>query len=106
MPFRSTRRFTLRADTLAVFCRALDFLGVSNDKEAAASAVRHADFAELRRQEREKGFRERVPGQEVFFRKGRVGGWRRHLTEAQVPAIEKAHAPMMAWLGCDRVTEE
>lgn len=99
LPVHLIRYEDLQADTLEVFRRALDFLGVHCDKKAVARAVCHADFAELQRQERENGFRERVEGQAMFFREGCVGGWRRHLSAAQVRAVETAHAAAMARLG-------
>lgn len=106
LPVHLIRYEDLRADTLGEFRRALDFLGVAYAPEDAARAVRHSDFAELQRQEREHGFRERLKDQEMFFRRGEVGDWRNHLDDAQVRRIETAHAVMMARLGYERVTKD
>jgi aryl sulfotransferase len=62
-------------------------------------AVRHADFAELQRQERDSGFVERMSRTAPFFRAGRNGGWRDTLTSAQRHAIEQCHAAVMARVG-------
>jgi aryl sulfotransferase len=99
----------LHAGTADVFCKVLHFLGVSFENEAvereeAARAVLHSDFCALQRQEREKGFAERLPGQASFFREGRPGVWRDHLTVAQVRKIETAHADVMARLAYGPVT--
>ncbi|WP_448192476.1 sulfotransferase domain-containing protein [Azospirillum sp. sgz301742] len=106
LPVHLIRYEDLWADTPGEFCRALDFLGIRYEEEAAVRAVRHADFAELQRQERRAGFRERAKGQTIFFRQGQVGDWRRHLSAAQVRTIETAHAAVMARLGYERMTED
>jgi aryl sulfotransferase len=110
MPVHPIRYEDLQADTGAVFRRSLHFLGFSFENEAAekdsvARAVRHADFAELQRQEREKGFVERSRKQQLFFRQGRVGDWRHHLSEVQARRIESAHGTTMDRLGYELVTE-
>ena len=104
LPVCLIRYEDLRADTSGVFRRSLEFLGAEFPDEAAARdavsrAVRHADFSELRRQESEKGFHERGAKQAMFFREGRSGAWREHLSKAQVRQIEGAHAATMARLG-------
>jgi hypothetical protein len=40
----------------------------------------------------------------LFFRQGRAGDWRRHLTDEQVLRIEDAHAATMTSLGYELVT--
>jgi aryl sulfotransferase len=110
LPVYPIRYEDLRADTALVFGRALRFLGVSfesayAEEEAILRAVRHSDFAVLQRQECENGFAERSETQESFFRAGRVGDWRRHLSEAQVRRIESAHAPAMTRLGYQLATD-
>lgn len=80
------------AATLADILRFLD--GAATDDEIAR-AVRHSSFEALQRQEVAKGFREALPGQQRFFRKGRVGEWREALSLRQVRAIEAAFAPEM-----------
>jgi hypothetical protein len=90
----------MQADTIGTFRRALDFASRRATEEELARAVAFADFAELRRQEQDKGFAEtpRRPGG-LFFRRGEVGAWREELTPEQVAQIEAAHAPMMRRLG-------
>jgi aryl sulfotransferase len=81
------------------FGAALEFAGRSATPSEIERAVRHADFAELQRQESEKGFNESRSRAAPFFRSGRVGGWRQSLTAAQADAIEQCHAAVMARLG-------
>jgi aryl sulfotransferase len=88
------------ANTRGTFGRALEFAGVAANDDQVRRAVAFAAFAELRRQEEERGFREtpQPPGG-LFFRRGEVGAWRDELTADQIARIEAAHAPMMRRLG-------
>jgi hypothetical protein len=89
----------MRADPHRAFAAALAFAGRPASDEDIARAIRHADFAELQRQERERGFTERTSRSAPFFRAGRVGAWRGELSGEQVARVEAAHAPMMKRLG-------
>jgi hypothetical protein len=101
LPVHLIRYEDLTADTAGIFKRALAFSGRDASDADIARAIAFADFAQLREQERTKGFREaprpRPGGQ--FFRRGEAGGWRSELTPAQVARIEADHAPMMRRLG-------
>lgn len=102
IPVHLVRYEDLRADPAVVLKRALAFACRPATDVDIDRAVRHADFAELRRQEQERGFREAPPRLGVagrFFRRGEVGAWREELNAAQVTRIEAAHAPMMQRLG-------
>ena len=100
IPVHLIRYEDMTADTIGTLGRALTFAGRAAADEAIRSAVAFADFAELRLQEQDKGFRETParPGG-LFFRRGKAGGWRDELTAEQVARIEAAHAPMMRRLG-------
>ena len=98
-PVHLVRYEDLHANPVIAFGEALRFAGRAASAEEIARAVRHADFAELQRQEREKGFAERGLRATPFFREGRAGGWRDVLSDAQVGRLEAAHAPMMRRLG-------
>ena len=99
MPVHLMRYEDLHADTAATFSRALDFLGVRYTAAMVERAVRHSDFAELRRQEEAHGFDERLHPEQAFFRKGRVGDWRQELSLEQISLIESHHCAMMQRLG-------
>ena len=99
VPVHLMRYEDMRADPARAFAAALGFAQRPASGEDIARAIRHADFAELQRQERERGFTERTSRTAPFFRAGEVGGWRRELNAEQVTALERAHAPMMARLG-------
>jgi len=105
IPVYLIRYEDMKADTVGTFRGALDFAGHPASDEDIRRAVGYADFAELRRQEEEKGFSEtpRRPGG-LFFRRGEAGAWRDELSAEQVGLIEAAHAPMMRRLGYELVS--
>jgi hypothetical protein len=70
------------------------------DPAGLKRAVRHASFRELARQEQQASFVEARPdGSSPFFRKGKAGGWREELTQAQVDKLVTTHAELMRELG-------
>jgi len=66
-----------------------------------AKAVSAASFDKLRDMEREGGFRARNVRQNAFFRGGRAGDWRNHLTDDQARRIREHHFRMMRRFGYD-----
>jgi aryl sulfotransferase len=101
-PVHLVRYEDMRAEPVVAFAAALAFAGRTATAEEVERAVRHADFDELRRQENEKGFGERMSRAAPFFRSGQAGAWRQDLAPDQVARIEAAHAPMMERLGYPR----
>jgi aryl sulfotransferase len=99
IPVHLIRYEDLVHDPFTSFRRALNFAGCSTDDDAIRRAVAFADFAQLRAQESEKGFREAPPQAGPFFRRGVTGGWRDELTPAQVMRVEADHGAMMQRLG-------
>jgi fructose-specific component phosphotransferase system IIB-like protein len=86
------------------FSRAVRFLDLPADDARIADALEAARFERLRAEEERVGFVERPSKAERFFREGRVGGWRRHLTEAQARRIVADHGAMMRrldYIDCD-----
>ncbi len=90
----------MQEDAARALRAGLSFAGVEAHEQDVALAARAADFAELQRQERERGFREAPPRvRGGFFRRGTSGGWRDELTPEQAGRIERQHLPMMRRLG-------
>ncbi|MBO9711654.1 sulfotransferase domain-containing protein [Sphingomonas sp.] len=106
IPVHLVRYEHLLTDTAAVFARALAFADFPVSAGQMTRAIALSDFAELDRQEREKGFGEasRAKGGRKFFRRGQAGAWRDELTERQVRGIESAHSVMMKRLGYELST--
>jgi hypothetical protein len=102
IPVHLVRYEDLQIDTAVVLRRALEFAGQAATDDEIRRAVRFADFARLRQQEEEMGFRE-APQQAGarFFRRGEAGGWRDELTPDQTARIVAAHGGVMRQLGYD-----
>jgi aryl sulfotransferase len=100
IPVHLVRYEDLQIDTVTMLRRALQFAGQAATDDEICRAVQFADFARLRQQEEEKGFREAPPQAGArFFRRGEAGAWRDELTPDQAARIEADHAPMMRRLG-------
>lgn len=99
IPTLMVRYEDLRAQPADEFSRILTACGLPVDGAAIADALERTSFDRLQSAEAAGGFRERLPGAEAFFRRGRVDGWRDELTDEQVRRIVAAHGPMMARLG-------
>jgi hypothetical protein len=80
---------------IKVFGDLARFLRLAPSAEQLKAAVDKSSFRELTKQEVEKGFIEKPPTAERFFRIGRADQWRDALTKEQVRAVIAAHAPMM-----------
>lgn len=85
----------LRARPFKEFSRVVKFLNLPSPADRIKRAIRFSNFEEVSRQEKSTGFRERVRADQTFFREGRVGGWRRHLTEDHVRTLVDAHGDVL-----------
>ncbi|ARU55249.1 sulfotransferase [Oleiphilus messinensis] len=74
----------MKSDALAAFTRAARFLGLPSDAERIKQAIDACAFQKLKKQELEKGFKERPKKSKSFFREGEVGTWRQKLDKALV----------------------
>ena len=99
IPIYLARYEDMSADTVRVFRTAMQFAGRDVSPDEAARAVKLASFGNLQAQERAAGFGEHLIAQGLFFREGRVGGWRQQLTTEQASRIEKDHESTMARMG-------
>ncbi len=95
IPVHTVRYEDLLFDTFGTLRRALAFAGHIASDDEIARAVAFADFAQLRRQEADKGFRQAPRPDCRFFRRGEAGAWRDELTAGQVAQIERDHGPTM-----------
>ncbi len=74
----------------------IKFLGLPVEPARLRRAIRNSSFKALASQERKKGFVEAVPiDNRVFFRKGKVGDWRNHLTPEQAQRLIDDHREVM-----------
>ncbi|MGV1950987.1 sulfotransferase domain-containing protein [Agrobacterium vitis] len=75
------------------------FLGLRPTKKQLESAIEKSSFAELAKQETERGFKEKPKQAERFFRQGRAGQWQDLLSENQVQRVLSSSAPIMQRVG-------
>jgi len=75
------------------------FLGLNPPRSRLERAIERASFRSLRQQEDQKGFREKSPFAEKFFREGRAGQWREKLTQSQIDRIVEQNKEQMQRFG-------
>ena len=75
------------------------FLGLKPPRERLERAIQLSSFRSLRDQEDKKGFAERSPMAERFFREGKSGQWKGVLAPAQVARIVQDHRAQMTRFG-------
>ncbi|MBI3707933.1 MAG: sulfotransferase domain-containing protein [Proteobacteria bacterium] len=81
----------MSAQPEAAFAPVVEFLKLPLDAERLRRAIEFSAFDVLAGQEKKSGFIERSQKSERFFRAGKVGGWRKALSEAQAQAIVARH---------------
>ncbi len=75
----------------------IKFLGLPLETPRLKKAIEFSSFKVLADQEKEDGFIEAVPiDNRVFFRKGKIGAWRKELTADEVERLIDAHGEVMA----------
>lgn len=89
----------MTSSPVETFTRIAQAIDLPAEREAVERALRFSDFAELQRQEQQRGFREKPSGMASFFRKGRVGAWRDRLSDAQAERVAGAHRDVMIQFG-------
>lgn len=99
IPFQLVRYEDMLIDTQAELKKVCEFIGLEWIPERAQIAIQFSSFSKLREQEEERGFKERSPKHEQFFRKGISGDWRNALTDDDVASIIDCHGPVMRALG-------
>jgi len=99
LPVLVLRYEDIMQQPLKTFSQAARFAGLPDEPARVRQAVAFSDFKELQRQEQERGFRERPPKAEKFFREGGCGTWRRELTLAQATRLILAHREVMQRFG-------
>lgn len=77
----------LKSDTLSTFSKVLDFCEIPYDNLSLSNAIEYSSFDKLKEQENSRRFKERLPGQEKFFRKGEVNAWKNYLSQENVNHI-------------------
>ncbi len=96
LPTCVVRYEDLLGDPVREFSRILAASGLAIDHPRLVKAIEHSSFERLQEQERAAGFAERPPKATApFFRSGRSGDWRNHLTDDQARRLVDAHGEVM-----------
>jgi hypothetical protein len=89
----------LSRDPKKSFGKVVKFLDLPREPKRLDKAIRFSAFDTLAGQEKESGFIEQSKHNEAFFRKGRVGDWRRVLSPEQVAKVIAHQGDVMADFG-------
>lgn len=81
------------------FRRIVEQIGFECSHKHVDRAVELTHFDKLKKQEQEKGFKEKMASPNSFFRSGKTGGWKHELTTKQAWGIIEAHKEVMERLG-------
>ena len=75
------------------------FMGLNAPRQRIERAIERASFKSLRAQEEAKGFREKSPHAQRFFREGRSEQWKELLSPSQVDRVVSRHKEQMQRFG-------
>ena len=81
------------------FGKLMKFLGLPKDTPRLKRAIRHSSFQVVSQQETKKGFAEQSRAGHKFFRQGKVGSYRRVLSDDQIAKVIDNHGELMVEMG-------
>jgi len=84
---------------IKTFSELVGFMGLKAPRARIERAIERSSFKALRSQEEEKGFKEKSPAAQKFFREGRSGQWRDVLTQSQIDRVILQHKEQMQRFG-------
>lgn len=89
----------MHAQPVATFGGLARHLLLDPTPDQLEKAIALSSFADAKRQEQERGYRERPKQSKAFFREGRAGQWQDVLSPEQVRRIVETHREQMARFG-------
>jgi hypothetical protein len=99
IPMHLIRYEDMKLDPMSAFTGVVRFLEIACSEGQIARAVELSGFSKLKALEQENGFHEKPLKVKSFFRKGEVGDWRNHLSEAQRDRLIADHGQVMRAFG-------
>jgi len=84
---------------LKTFSKVVKYLNLPSGPDRIKRAIKFSSIGELQKQEQSAGFKERPEAAEKFFHSGETGGFRKHLTTAQIDQLTEAHQDVLKELG-------
>ena len=101
IPVLLVRYEDLLEDSIREFNKVVDFANLPFGQEAVRKAAEKCSFQKLKEQELQNGFREKLRGNQPFFRMGQKGNWKKVLSTQQIDQILRNHGTMMTTLKYD-----
>lgn len=99
IPMKVVRFEDMKLNPTDTFDGIVRFLGFGCTQQRLQDAIEMSSFSRLKKQEQEEGFKEKPLNAASFFRKGEVGDWRYHLSEAQKDRLIRDHGRVMRQFG-------
>ncbi|USG61434.1 sulfotransferase domain-containing protein [Sneathiella marina] len=101
---RGAKMLTLRYEDLLTkprktFSALTHFLQLKHSRKQLEKAIKFSSFDNLKKQELEKGFKERPNDKDLFFRVGKAGQWKELLSDDQKNRVIDCHQHMMKEFG-------
>lgn len=95
-PVKVLRYEDMLTDPHRIFTETISgFLQLPFSDKDISEAVEACRFDNLSRMEKEKGFREKAPGCDSFFRKGVAGDYKNHLSSEMTESVIRDHSSVM-----------
>ncbi|MFZ9847237.1 MAG: sulfotransferase domain-containing protein [Flavobacteriales bacterium] len=89
----------MKHDSLNTFRKVVDTLGWVKTDDDILKAIEASKFDKVKSLESNKGFREKPPKTEAFFRKGQTGGWSNEISAEQAQILVDRHFYTLLELG-------
>lgn len=81
------------------FSKAVQFIGIDVSEDKIRKAIKFSSFDILKSQEEKDNFKEKPTKAKSFFREGKSGNYKNHLSEVQIEQIIKDHSDIMKRFG-------
>jgi hypothetical protein len=94
-PVMVIRYEDMMENPLETFAAAVKFCGLGSSDLEISQAIKKSSFGELQKQEKAKGFREKNPDSQIFFRKGKIDAWKEELPDQLADIVRNDHREIM-----------
>lgn len=95
LPLHVVRYEDMLTNTEREIRKLMEFLRIPVKDGQLRRAIRETSFSKLKKQEQQKGFKERPEGMKAFFATGTSGGWREALSDEQIARVRNEFAPAL-----------